>query len=187
MKLATVCSGRCGSCAASYQLPSWMSQKRAPLARIRMRGWGSSSFGSTFGSLSSSPSSFGSMWFLAMEWAQTWVNGLITCKMACRASSSARPVVARHSYGAWFKTWFKICSDFPCHFPSLFADYVIIVELRTPAMPVGVGGGKERGGFHLNLRTWHAASCILLLSLLSSSSSSSASSSSSLLLLLLLL
>ena len=26
----------------------------------------------------------------------------------------------------------------------------IIVELRTPAMPVGVGGGKERGGFHLN-------------------------------------
>ena len=29
----------------------------------------------------------------------------------------------------------------------------IIVELRTPAMPVGVGGGKERGGFHLNLRT----------------------------------
>ena len=25
-----------------------------------------------------------------------------------------------------------------------------IVELRTPAMPVGVGGGKERGGFHLN-------------------------------------
>ena len=29
-------------------------------------------------------------------------------------------------------------------------------------MPVGVGGGKERGGFHLNLRTWHAASCILL-------------------------
>ena len=31
-----------------------------------------------------------------------------------------------------------------------------IVELRTPAMPVGVGGGKERGGCHLNLRTWHA-------------------------------
>ena len=30
---------------------------------------------------------------------------------------------------------------------------LIIVELRTPAMPVGVGGGKERGGFHLNLRT----------------------------------
>ena len=29
----------------------------------------------------------------------------------------------------------------------------IIVELRTPAMPIGVGGGKERGGFHLNLRT----------------------------------
>ena len=25
-----------------------------------------------------------------------------------------------------------------------------IVELRTPAMPVGVGGGKERGRFHLN-------------------------------------
>ena len=38
----------------------------------------------------------------------------------------------------------------------------IIVELRTPAMPVGVGGGKERGGFHLNLRTWHAASCIFV-------------------------
>ena len=37
-----------------------------------------------------------------------------------------------------------------------------IVELRTPAMPVGVGGGKERGGFHLNLRTWHAASCIFV-------------------------
>ena len=32
----------------------------------------------------------------------------------------------------------------------------IIVELRTPATPVGVGGGKERGGCHLNLRTWHA-------------------------------
>ena len=31
--------------------------------------------------------------------------------------------------------------------------YIFIVELRTPAMPVGVGGGKERGGFHLNLRT----------------------------------
>ena len=30
---------------------------------------------------------------------------------------------------------------------------IYIVELRTPAMPVGVGGGKERGGFHLNLRT----------------------------------
>ena len=30
---------------------------------------------------------------------------------------------------------------------------VIVVELRTQAMPVGVGGGKERGGFHLNLRT----------------------------------
>ena len=39
---------------------------------------------------------------------------------------------------------------------------IIIVELRTPAMPVGVGGGKERGGFHLNLRTWHAASCIFV-------------------------
>ena len=32
----------------------------------------------------------------------------------------------------------------------------VIVELRTPATPVGVGGGKERGGCHLNLRTWHA-------------------------------
>ena len=31
--------------------------------------------------------------------------------------------------------------------------YIYIVELRTPAMPVGVGGGKERGGFHLNLQT----------------------------------
>ena len=39
---------------------------------------------------------------------------------------------------------------------------IYIVELRTPAMPAGIGGGKERGGFHLNLRTWHAASCILL-------------------------
>ena len=29
----------------------------------------------------------------------------------------------------------------------------LIVELRTPATPVGVGGGKERGGCHLNLRT----------------------------------
>jgi len=29
-------------------------------------------------------------------------------------------------------------------------SHLIIVELRTPAMPVGVGGGKERGGFHLN-------------------------------------
>ena len=34
--------------------------------------------------------------------------------------------------------------------------YIYIVELRTPAMPVGIGGGKERGGCHLNLRTWHA-------------------------------
>ena len=31
-----------------------------------------------------------------------------------------------------------------------------IVELRTPAMSVGVGGGKEGGGCHLNMRTWHA-------------------------------
>ena len=30
---------------------------------------------------------------------------------------------------------------------------IFIVELRTPATPVGVGGGKERGGCHLNLRT----------------------------------
>ena len=30
---------------------------------------------------------------------------------------------------------------------------IYIVELRTPATPVGVGGGKERGGCHLNLRT----------------------------------
>ena len=30
---------------------------------------------------------------------------------------------------------------------------IVIVELRTPATPVGVGGGKERGGCHLNLRT----------------------------------
>ena len=30
---------------------------------------------------------------------------------------------------------------------------ISIVELRTPATPVGVGGGKERGGCHLNLRT----------------------------------
>ena len=36
---------------------------------------------------------------------------------------------------------------------SLCKDIILIVELRTPAMPVGVGGGKERGGFHLNLRT----------------------------------
>ena len=36
----------------------------------------------------------------------------------------------------------------------LYITYILlIVELRTPAMPVGVGGGKERGGFHLNLRT----------------------------------
>ena len=32
-------------------------------------------------------------------------------------------------------------------------NQLVIVELRTPAMPVGVGGGKDRGGFHLNLRT----------------------------------
>ena len=31
-----------------------------------------------------------------------------------------------------------------------------IVELRTPAMPEGVGGGKEGGGCYLNMRTWHA-------------------------------
>ena len=158
MKLATVCSGRCGSCAASYQLPSWMSQKRAPLARIRMHGWGSSSFGSTFGSLSSSPSSFGSMWFLAMEWAQTWVNGLITCKMACRASSSARPAVARHSYGAWFKTWFKICSEFPCHFSSLFADYVIKcykwVNALVPPTPLLGQSGKKAWPILSVCRCW---------------------------------
>jgi hypothetical protein len=39
------------------------------------------------------------------------------------------------------------------HIPSCAR---LIVELRTPATPVGVGGGKERGGCHLNLRTWHA-------------------------------
>ena len=37
---------------------------------------------------------------------------------------------------------------------QLFVIY--IVELRTPAMPVGVGGGKGGGGCHLNMRTWHA-------------------------------
>ena len=31
--------------------------------------------------------------------------------------------------------------------------FLYIVELRTPATPVGDGGGKERGGCHLNLRT----------------------------------
>ena len=45
------------------------------------------------------------------------------------------------------------------HYETIW-DYC--VELRTPAMPVGVGGRKERGGFHLNLRTWHAASCIFV-------------------------
>ena len=47
-----------------------------------------------------------------------------------------------------------------CNIPCIYILYIIyyilyvyIVELRTPAMPVGVGGGKERGGFHLNLRT----------------------------------
>ena len=39
----------------------------------------------------------------------------------------------------------KESQDVPCHFG--------IVELRTPAMPVGVGGGKEGGGCHLNMRT----------------------------------
>ena len=48
----------------------------------------------------------------------------------------------------------------PLHERSWWTTY--IVELRTPAMPVGVGGGKERGGFQLNLRTWHAASCIFV-------------------------
>ena len=45
------------------------------------------------------------------------------------------------------------------HKPVLCREAIyiyIIVELRTPATPVGVGGGKERGGCHLNLRTWHA-------------------------------
>ena len=32
-------------------------------------------------------------------------------------------------------------------------------------MPVGVGGGKERGGCHLNLRTWHAEGRRLILGL----------------------
>ena len=41
-----------------------------------------------------------------------------------------------------------------CLYINTYNIYIyIIVELRTPAMPVGVGGGKERGGFHLNLRT----------------------------------
>jgi len=40
--------------------------------------------------------------------------------------------------------------------PISILRFLIIVELRTPATPVGVGGGKERGGCHLNLRTWHA-------------------------------
>ena len=34
----------------------------------------------------------------------------------------------------------------PRHLPYCRASH-------TAAMPVGVGGGKERGGFHLNLRT----------------------------------
>jgi hypothetical protein len=38
-------------------------------------------------------------------------------------------------------------------FAIVVDDDNIIVELRTPAMPVGIGGGKERGGCHLNLRT----------------------------------
>ena len=42
-----------------------------------------------------------------------------------------------------------------CIYTLICVD-IFIVELRTPAMPVGIGGGKERGGCHLNLRTWHA-------------------------------
>ena len=56
------------------------------------------------------------------------------------------------------RKWFL----FSCWNLVLSAEIQHIVELRTPAMPVGVGGGKERGGFHLNLRTWHAASCIFV-------------------------
>ena len=44
-----------------------------------------------------------------------------------------------------------ICVQLLLGFKFQEAEY--IVELRTPATPVGVGGGKERGGFYLNLRT----------------------------------
>ena len=47
--------------------------------------------------------------------------------------------------------WAVVLKD-SCGQGSFFAlvIYINIVELRAPAMPVGVGGGKERGGFHLN-------------------------------------
>ena len=51
-------------------------------------------------------------------------------------------------YALVIKTW--VGPSFPVFSPA-YSPF--IVELRTPAMPVGVGGGKERGGFHLNLRT----------------------------------
>ena len=53
-------------------------------------------------------------------------------------------------------SWEYITSSHPIelqessHKPRCF---IILVELGTPAMPVGVGAGEERGGFHLNLRT----------------------------------
>ena len=57
--------------------------------------------------------------------------------------------------------WFASCEGFVVICVQLllgfkFQEAEYIVELRTPATPVGVGGGKERGGFYLNLRTWHA-------------------------------
>ena len=61
------------------------------------------------------------------------------------------------SFRSGFLFFLRNCSEKPllnmCH---RICNMQIIVELRTPATPVGVGGGKERGGCHLNLRTWHA-------------------------------
>ena len=66
-------------------------------------------------------------------------------------SAPRRGIVIKYGWSTLAGWWFQTC----CFFHN-------IVELRTPAMPVGVRGGKERGGFHLNLRTWHAASCIFV-------------------------
>ena len=58
-----------------------------------------------------------------------------------------------HSRRSSIKSMNHLLLAVACSKQRTLKSELIIVELRTPAMPVGVGGGKERGGFHLNLRT----------------------------------
>ena len=53
------------------------------------------------------------------------------------------------SLGSWGSFGLRVLQVLDMFFLVHIYIYTVIVELRTPAMPVGV----ERGGFHLNLRT----------------------------------